>query len=46
MDWKVTADGKEVATFACTDEGCNAKVTKEGKKLLKECKKNGFCGCC
>jgi hypothetical protein len=33
---KITCDGKEVATVECTGDGCNFKVTEEGKKLLKD----------
>lgn len=40
---KITCDNKDVATIACTKDGCNFKLTSEGKKLLNECCKDGCC---
>lgn len=36
---KITCEGKDVATILCSDDGCNVKLTKEGRKLADECKK-------
>ena len=45
MECKIICDGKEAATFNCTDDGCNMKWTAEGKKLRKKCC-NDIKGCC
>ena len=40
-EFKITSDGKEVATIECTDDGFNVKCTEECAKMCKD-----FKGCC
>ncbi len=39
---KIICDGKEIATFSCTEEGFSIKFSEEGKDMCKEMSK----GCC
>jgi len=41
-DCKVVCEGKEVATFSCSEDGFVIKCTEEGKKMCKQMKD----GCC
>jgi len=40
-EFKITSEGKEIATIESTDNGFNVKCTEECVKLCK-----GFKGCC
>lgn len=40
-EFKITSEGKEIATIECSEGGFSVKCTEEGKKLCK-----GFKGCC
>ena len=40
-EFKITSDGKEIATIDCTGSGFSVKCTEEGQKLCKS-----FKGCC
>jgi len=41
QEFKITSNGKEIATIECTDNGFSVKCIEEGVKLCK-----GFKGCC
>lgn len=36
-EYKISCDGKDVAKILCSKDGCNFKLSDEGKKLLHEC---------
>lgn len=40
-EFKITSDGKEIATIGCTGNGFSVNCTEEGMKLCKS-----FKGCC
>jgi len=40
-EFKITNNGKDIATIECTDKGFSVKCTEEGAKLCKN-----FKGCC